>query len=90
MSLCWYNIQALTLLFSTHRSHFLRSDDLNNYGQNTMERLQYQWTAMKDTTNYGYIIPRQLIYFGPRIFIPRLGGFFYRPGYGSASSLGNG
>ena len=25
---------------------------------------------MKDTTNYGYIIPRQLTYFvGPRIFI---------------------
>ena len=45
---------------------------------------------MKNTTNYGYIIPRQLIYFGPRIFIPRLGGFFYRPGYGSGSSPGNG
>ena len=45
---------------------------------------------MKDTTNYGYIIPRQLIYFGPRIFIPGLGGFFYRPSYGSASSRGNG
>ena len=33
---------------------------------------------MKDTTNYGYIFPRQLIYFvGPHIFIPRLSGFFY-------------
>ena len=39
---------------------------------------------------YGYNIPRQLIYSRPRIFIPRLGGFFYRPGYGSACSLGNG
>ena len=45
---------------------------------------------MKYTTNYGYIFPRQLIYFGPRIFIIGLSGFFYRPGYGSASSLGNG
>ena len=25
-----------------------------------------------------------------RLFIPGLGGFFYRPGYGSASSLGSG
>ena len=39
---------------------------------------------------YRYIIPRLLIYSGPCIFIPRLSGFFYRPGYGSASSLGNG
>ena len=46
---------------------------------------------MKDTTNYGYISPRQLIYFvGPHIFIPGLDGFFYRPGYGFASSLGSG
>ena len=45
---------------------------------------------MKDTTNYGYIILRQLIYFGPHIFIPGLSGFFYRPDYGSASSLGSG
>ena len=45
---------------------------------------------MKDTTNYGYIIPRQLIYFGPHIFILGLGEIFYHPGYGSASSLGNG
>ena len=35
---------------------------------------------MKGTTNYGYIFPRQLIYFvGPHIFIPGLGGFFYCP-----------
>ena len=39
---------------------------------------------------YGYIIPRQLIYSGPRIFIPGLGEFFYHPSYGAASSLGNG
>jgi len=39
---------------------------------------------------YGYSIPRQLIYSGPCIFISELGGFFYRPGYGSASSLGKG
>ena len=90
MSLCWYNIQALTLPFSTHRSPFLQLDYLNNYGRNATERLQYRWTATKDTTNYGYIIPRQLIYFGPRIFIPGLGEFFYHPGYGSASSPGNG
>ena len=46
---------------------------------------------MKGITNYGYIFPRQLIYFvGPHIFIPGLDGFFYRPGYGSASSLGSG
>ena len=71
MSLCWYNIQALTLPFSTHRSPFLRLDNLNNYGRNTTERLQYRWIATKDTTNYGYIIPRQLIYFvRPRICIP--------------------
>ena len=38
---------------------------------------------------YGYNIPRQLIYYGPRIFIPGLVDFFYCPGYGSASSLGN-
>jgi len=44
----------------------------------------------KEHYYYGYNILRQLIYFGPRIFIPRLGGFFYHPGYGSASSLGNG
>ena len=68
----------------------LQLDDLNNYGRNTTEILQYRWTTTKDTTKYGYIILRQLIYFGPRIFIPGLDGFFYRPGYGSASSLGNG
>ena len=45
---------------------------------------------MKDTTNYGYIIQRRLIYYVPCIFILRLGEFFYRPGYGSASSLGSG
>ena len=39
---------------------------------------------------YRYSIPRQLIYSGPRIFIPGLGGFFYYPGYGSTSSLGSG
>ena len=48
-------------------------------------------TATKDTTNYGYIFPRQLIYFvGPHIFILGLSGFFYRPGYGSISSLDSG
>ena len=46
---------------------------------------------MKGTTNYGYISPMQLIYFvGPPIFILGVGGFFYRSGYGSASSLGSG
>ena len=39
---------------------------------------------------YGYIIPRQLIYSGPRIFIIGLGRFFYRPSYGSTSYLGSG
>ena len=91
MASYWYNIHALTLPFSTHHSPSLRSDDLNNYGRNTTEGLQYWRTAMKDTTNYGYIFPWQLIYFvGPHIFIPKLGGFFYHPSYGSASSLGNG
>ena len=42
---------------------------------------------MKDTTNYGYIIPRQLIYFRPRIFIPGFGGFFYRPGFSDVGEL---
>ena len=91
MSLYWYNIQAFTLPFLTYRSPSLRSDDLNNYGRNTTERLQYWRTAMKDTTNYRYMFPRQLIYFvGPHIVIPWLGGFFYHPGYRSASSLGSG
>ena len=91
MSLYWYNIQAFTLPFLTYRSPSLRSDDLNNYRRNTTERLQYWRTATKDTTNYGYIFPVQLIYFfGPHIFIPRLSGFFYCLGYGSASSLGSG
>ena len=46
---------------------------------------------MKDTTNYWYISPRQLIYFtGPHIFITGHGGFLYRLGYGSFSSLGSG
>ena len=53
-------------------------------------RLQYWRTATKNTTNYGYIFPRQLTYFGPRIFIPGLSGFFYCLGYGSTSSSGNG
>ena len=39
---------------------------------------------------YGYSISRQLIYLELRIFIPGLGGFFNRLGYGSASSLGDG
>ena len=91
MASYWYNIQALTLPFSTHHSPSLRSDDLNNYGRNTTKKLQYWRTATKDTTNYGYIFPRHLIYFvGPNIFILELDGFFYRPGYGSASSLGSG
>jgi len=91
MVLYGYNIQVFTLPFLTHHSPSLQSDYLNNYSQNTIERLQYWWTAMKDTTNYGYIFPRQLIYFvGPHIFIPRLSGFFFLPGYGFASSLGSG
>ena len=91
MALYWYNIQTLTLQFMTHRSPSLRSDDLNNYEQNTTERLQYWRIVTKDTTNYGYISPRQLIYFvRPRISILGLDGFFYHPGYGSASSLGRG
>ena len=90
MSLSRCNIQALTLPFSTHHSPSLRSDYLNtmdeNNGKSTIlenndERLYY----------YGYSILRQLIYFvRPHIFIPGLAGFFYRPGYGSASSLGSG
>ena len=39
---------------------------------------------------YGYSISKQLIDTRPHIFIPRLSGFCYRPGYGSASFLGNG
>ena len=39
---------------------------------------------------YGYNISRQLIYLELRIFIPGLGRFFNRLGYGSASSLGDG
>ena len=38
---------------------------------NTTEGLQYWRTVTKDATNYGYISPRQLIYFvKPRISIP--------------------
>ena len=91
MSLCWYNIQTLTLPFSTHHSPSLRLDDLNNYGRDTTKRLHYWRTPTKDNTNYWYIFPSQLIYFvGPHIFIPGLDEFFYRPVYGSASSLGSG
>ena len=39
---------------------------------------------------YGYNIPRQLIYSRACIFLLGLSGFFYRLGYGSASSLGKG
>ena len=39
---------------------------------------------------YGYSISRKLIYLEPRIFIPGLGGFFNRLGYGSTSFLGDG
>ena len=46
---------------------------------------------MKNTTNYEYFFPRQLIYFvGPHIFIHGLDRFFYCLGYGSVSSLGSG
>ena len=89
MVLYGYIIQAFRLPCMIQHSPSLLADDLNNYGRPT--RQEYN-TGDSDEMHYyyGYNIPRQLIYSGPRIFNPGLGGFFYRPGYGSASSHGNG
>ena len=61
---------------------------------NSTDEIQWQEYNTRDSDEqhyyYGYSILRQLIYPTPLIFIPRLSGFFYRPGYGSASSHGNG
>ena len=64
-------------------------DDLNNTDENNGKS-----TIPEDNEEqhyyYGYSISRQLIYLELRIFIPGLGGFFNRLGYGSISSLGDG
>ena len=84
-----YNVQAFRLPFTTQHSPSLRwmisTLRTNNNGKSTILE-----DSDKKHYYYGYSIPRQLIYSRPCIFLLGLGGFFYRPGYGSASSLGNG
>ena len=84
-----YIIQASRLPFMTQHSPSLwltisTTTDENN-GKSTISE-----DSDEKHYYYRYSIPRHLIYLEPRIFIPGLGGFFYRPGYGSASSLGSG
>ena len=82
-----YIIQAFRLPFTAHHSPTVgRSQQLRmrNNGKSTIPE-----DSDKKHYYYGYNIQRQLTYSGPHIFIPGLNGFFYRPGYGSASSLGN-
>ena len=84
-----YIVQAFSLPFMTHHSPSLwqtisTTTDDNNYKSKIPE------DSDEKHYYYGYNILRQLIYSGPRIFTLGLSGFFYRPSYGSASSLGAG
>ena len=84
-----YNVHAFSLPFTAQHSPSLRRTISTTTDQQQQQEYNTGGQRRKHYY-YEYSIPRQLIYSRPRIFIPGLDGFFYRPGYGSTSSRGNG